>query len=77
MGTSDADGAYRFVVPEQTLRRTVMPTRGYLSQSELPVTFGLGDRTRVDEVRIRWPNGSMQQLREVAVDALTTVVQSK
>ena len=26
----------------ETLRRTVMPTRGYLSQSELPVTIGLG-----------------------------------
>jgi hypothetical protein len=64
-------------VGAQTLRRTVMPTRGYLSQSELPVTFGLGDRTRVDEVRIRWPDGSMQQLREVAVDALTTIVQSR
>ena len=25
LGTSDADGAYRFVVPEQTLRRTVSP----------------------------------------------------
>jgi hypothetical protein len=61
----------------ETLRRTVMPTRGYLSQSELPVTFGLGDRTRVDEVRIRWPDGSTQQLRDVAVDALTTVVQSR
>jgi hypothetical protein len=29
----------------------------------------------VDEVRIRWPDGSTQQLRGVAVDALTTIVQ--
>jgi enediyne biosynthesis protein E4 len=40
-----------------TLRRTVMPTRGYLSQSELPVTIGLGDDERPDEVRVRWPDG--------------------
>ena len=64
-------------VGAETLRRTVMPTRGYLSQSELPVTFGLGDRTQVDEVRIRWPDGSTQQLRDVAMDALTTIVQSR
>jgi hypothetical protein len=64
-------------VGAETLRRTVMPTRGYLSQSELPVTFGLGDRTRVDEVRVRWPDGSTQQLRDVAVDAITTVVQPR
>jgi hypothetical protein len=42
----------------QTQRQTVMPTRGYLSQSERVLTFGLGDRTLVDEVRIRWPDGS-------------------
>ncbi len=64
-------------VGAETLRRTVMPTRGYLSQSELPVTFGLGDRARVDEVRIRWPDGSMQRLHDVTLDALTTIVQPR
>ena len=61
----------------RTQRQTVMPTRGYLSQSERMLTFGLGDRTRVDDVHIRWPDGSTQQLRDVAVDALTTIVQPK
>jgi len=60
-----------------TLRRTVMPMRGYLSQSERPLTFGLGNSSRVDEVRIRWPDGSTQQLHDVAVDALTTIVQPR
>ena len=63
------------LVGAETRRSTVMPTRGYLSQSELTVTFGLGDRRRVDEVRIRWPDGSEQRLHDVAVDAVTTVVQ--
>ena len=54
-----------------------MPTRGYLSQSELPVTFGLGDHTRVEEVRVRWPDGSVQQVRDVTVDAPMTIVQDR
>ncbi|HXI30811.1 MAG TPA: CRTAC1 family protein [Vicinamibacterales bacterium] len=61
----------------ETLRRTVMPGRGYLSQSELPVTIGLGDRTSVDAVRIRWADGSVEDVPHVAIDALTHIVQSR
>ena len=64
-------------VGNETLRRTVMPIRGYLSQSELPVTIGLGDRTRVDEVRIRWPDGSLQAVHDVALDAPTRILQPR
>jgi hypothetical protein len=40
---------------------------GYLSQSaSLPLYFGLGDATRVDEVEVRWPSGAVQRERNVA-----------
>jgi enediyne biosynthesis protein E4 len=58
-----------------TMRQTVMPTRGYLSQSERTLTFGLGDRTRVDGVLVRWPDGSTQELRDIAIDTVTTIVE--
>ncbi len=41
-----------------TMRRTVSPTRSYLSQCELPLTFGLGSETKVDSVKIVWPEGT-------------------
>jgi hypothetical protein len=52
-----------------TQRRSVMPTRSYLSQVELPLTFGLGTADRVDALQITWPDGQQQQ---VAVDRLDT-----
>ena len=40
--------------------RTVMPTRSYLSQVELPLTFGLGDARQVDRLDVRWPGGETE-----------------
>lgn len=33
---------------------------GYLSQSVLPLYFGLGDSTRIDQVEVQWPSGKKQ-----------------
>ncbi len=45
-------------------RRVAMVKSGssYLSQSELPLTFGLGSATKVDQVEIRWPSGHVDRL---------------
>jgi len=59
------------------IRRAIMPARGYLSQSELPVTIGLGDRTTIGKVRILWADGSAQDVTQVAVDATTRVIQPR
>jgi len=45
-----------------TQRRQVMPTRSYLAQVELPLTFGLGDATTVDSLEITWPDGTTQSV---------------
>lgn len=55
--------------------RTVSPTRSYISQVELPVTFGLGDATQADEIHIRWPDGSQQMLDDLAADQTLTIEQ--
>ena len=33
---------------------------GYLSQSVLPLYFGLGDAAKVDRVEVDWPSGRKQ-----------------
>ena len=35
---------------------------GYLSQSSLPLYFGLGDATAVSRVEVRWPSGRVQEI---------------
>ena len=52
----------------QRQRRTVMPTRSYLSQAELPVSFGLGQVTAIERLLIRWPDGSEQVLTGLELD---------
>jgi len=64
-------------IGNRTLSRQVMPTRGFLSQSELPVTFGLGTASRVDEITVSWPGGGEQRVTDARVDALTVVEQKR
>ena len=53
--------------------RQVMPTRSYLSQSELPVTFGLGTADKVEGIEIHWPRGRKQNLGPLPVDRLHAI----
>jgi hypothetical protein len=39
----------------KTYHRDVAGARGYLSQSELPITIGLGPTESIDKVTVRWP----------------------
>jgi hypothetical protein len=56
-------------------RRIVMPTRSFLSQVELPVTFGLGEAERVDALSVTWPNGQVQEVPVARVDTTLTIIQ--
>lgn len=58
-----------------TQRRTVMPTRSYLSQVELPLTFGLGDATTVDALRVTWPGGGVSEIAVEGVDREILIVE--
>lgn len=73
----DAIGAQVIAhVGSRTIRRVVMPTRGYLSQSELPITIGLGNSDHADRLEVIWPGGKTQSIEHPKLDGLTTVIQS-
>ncbi len=73
----EAIGAWiRVRLGSVTLARQVMPTRSYLSQSELPVTFGLGPATAWDHIEVEWPGGHRQPVTQAALNQLTVVTES-
>ncbi|MEM8896478.1 MAG: CRTAC1 family protein [Bacteroidota bacterium] len=47
----------------------VVSAEGYLSQSERILTFGLGNNSQVDSVRIFWPGGSSDTYGPLTADA--------
>ncbi|MEM7053799.1 MAG: CRTAC1 family protein [Pseudomonadota bacterium] len=53
--------------------RSVMPTRSYLSQVELPLTFGLGAVDVVDQLIVSWPGGGETVLADVAVNQVLAI----
>ncbi len=46
--------------------RIVQGGSSYLSQSELPVTFGMGGRDKAERVVIDWPSGVTQEFKNLA-----------
>jgi hypothetical protein len=73
----DAIGSWVSVVAgDQVLRLQVMPTKSYLSQMELPVTFGLGAATEVNNVIVDWSDGTRQELGPLAVDQMHVIERS-
>ncbi len=58
-----------------TQQRLVTPAHSYLSQTELPLTFGLGTATAVEGLRIRWLDGSEQRVQPAGVDRTLIIEQ--
>jgi len=57
--------------------RLVKSGSSYLSQSELPVTFGVGIRDRLDRVVISWPNGRTEEFKNVATGKSYDCIEGK
>ncbi len=70
----EAIGARIEIVSDgQIQKRVVMPTRGYLTQSELVATFGLEDATKIERLRVDWPSGRTTELSDVSVDQVLEI----
>ena len=63
--------------PDWTRQREVIPSRGYLSQVERTVTFGLGDLDDPSalSLTIDWPDGTQQLVRPEQLDTVLRVEQ--
>lgn len=57
--------------------RVVKGGSSYLSQSELPLTFGLGKRDRVDRVVVNWPSGRTEEFTNLMAGRSYECVEGK
>jgi hypothetical protein len=74
----DAIGAIvRIVNDGATQTRVVHSGSSYLSQSELPVTFGVGGRDRVDRLEVQWPSGETQEFGKLAAGRAYRIVETQ
>jgi hypothetical protein len=74
----DAIGAVlKIFYGSSTQSRTVKGGSSYLSQSELPVTFGLGARDKIDRLVIAWPSGAIEEYKNLAPGRTYDCVESK
>ena len=49
----------------------------YCSQSELPLTFGLGRDSRVNRLTVEWPSGTRQEFHDLAANQLVVVDEAR
>jgi len=74
----DAIGAtVRIYYEGITQSRLVKSGSSYLSQSELPVTFGLGKRDEIERVVVQWPNGRTEEYKKLAAGKVYDCVESQ
>jgi hypothetical protein len=77
IGTSsnrDGIGArVEVVVRGQRMWQIVKTGSSYASQSELPLTFGLGAAAGADAVRVTWPSGRVDAIGALSANQLVTI----
>jgi hypothetical protein len=74
----DAIGAVvRVVSTGSSQSRMVKSGSSYLSQSELPVTFGLEKRDRVEQLVIAWPSGRTEEYKNLGAGRSYECVEGK
>jgi hypothetical protein len=64
-----ASGATRWAI--------VKTGSSYASQSELPVTFGLGADTSVSAIEVRWPSGKIDRVGRTNADQSVTIEEGR
>jgi hypothetical protein len=57
--------------------RLVRGGSSYLSQSELPVTFGIGKSEKIDRVTVDWPSGRSEEYKDLATGRAYELIENK
>ena len=64
-------------VENRNLRRAVKSGSSYLSQSELPITFGLGRVGRISQLSVQWPSGKRSTFKNLQANNSVLIDEDK
>lgn len=67
----------RLYYPNNIIEQTLMPSRGFQSSVEYPMTIGLGTTSTLDSIRIIWPNNATEKLVNVNSNQTITFTQNE
>jgi hypothetical protein len=74
----DAIGALvRIFYNGQSQGRAVRGGSSYLSQSELPLTFGVGKRDKIERASIEWPSGRTEEFKDLTAGKSYQCIEGK
>jgi hypothetical protein len=66
----------RIFLKGQEQRRMVRSGSSYLSQSELPVTFGVGKEEQIERVVVEWPSGRTEEYKKLSAGKSFQITES-
>ncbi len=64
-------------IGDQVITRRITTGGSYLSQSELTATIGLGQAKQIDELKVFWPDGKSDTLKQLPANAIHHIQQGK
>jgi len=67
----------RLYYPDNIIDQTLMPSRGFQSSVDYPMTIGLGTTKTLDSIRIIWSNDATVKLDNVKANQTITFVQNE
>lgn len=73
---SNRDGigaVVRLKLPSGTIWQQVKSGSSYCSQSELPLTFGLGKSAQVPSLEVVWPSGAVDRISNISSNQFLTI----
>jgi hypothetical protein len=63
----------KIVSGELTQKDEVRSGDSYISQSDMRLHFGLGKRTKIDLIEVRWPGGAVEKISSAPVNSMLVV----
>ncbi|AWX44062.1 hypothetical protein HME9304_01062 [Flagellimonas maritima] len=61
---------------EEIIRQELIPSRGFQSSVDYTMTIGIGQKEKIDSLRVIWPNNKTQTIRAIEKNTLITLKQN-